>query len=168
MDDPAIMWNAGNIRGRHPQLRLTKGFKSGEKSRVEVAVAVARTIGETNVSGADSGKDATMPSIQGHLALSTHSSSRRNRQPSLFQAITNRRNGIRRLTKRMKLSTRGHACSNCRCHWATSCFLPVSFSPERISTITGKASVRAATAPKPSVRTEAGLPCATRQARRRR
>jgi len=71
VDDPAIMWDAGNIGGRHPQLRLTKGFKSGEKSRVEVAVAAARTIGETNASGADSGKDAAMPSIQGRLALST-------------------------------------------------------------------------------------------------
>jgi hypothetical protein len=71
VDDPAIMWDAGNIGGRHPQLRFTKGFKSGEKSRVEVAVAAARTIGETNVSGADSGKDAAMPSIQGRLALST-------------------------------------------------------------------------------------------------
>ncbi|MGC8774644.1 MAG: DcaP family trimeric outer membrane transporter [Chlorobaculum sp.] len=71
VDDPAIMWDAGNIGGRHPQLRLTKGFKTGDKSRVEVAVAAARTIGETNASGADSGKDAAMPSIQGRLALST-------------------------------------------------------------------------------------------------
>ena len=71
VDDPALMWDAGNIGGRHPQIRFTKGFKSGDKSRVEVAVAAARTIGETNVSGADSGKDAAMPSIQGRLALST-------------------------------------------------------------------------------------------------
>ncbi|MBN1929502.1 MAG: hypothetical protein JW764_08170 [Chlorobiaceae bacterium] len=71
VDDPALMWDAGNIGGRHPQIRLTKGFKSGDKSRVEVAVAAARTIGETNVSNADSGKDAAMPSIQGRLALST-------------------------------------------------------------------------------------------------
>ena len=71
VDDPAIMWDAGNIGGRHPQIRFTKGFKSGDKSRVEVAVAAARTIGEANVSGADSGKDAAMPSIQGRLALST-------------------------------------------------------------------------------------------------
>jgi len=76
VDDPAIMWDAGNIGGRHPQIRFTKGFKSGDKSRVEVAVAAARTIGETNkivdpVNGIDSGKDAAMPSIQGRLALST-------------------------------------------------------------------------------------------------
>jgi len=71
VDDPAIMWDAGNLGGRHPQLRITKGFNAAEKSRVEVAVAAARTIGETNVSGADSGKDAAMPSIQGRLALST-------------------------------------------------------------------------------------------------
>jgi hypothetical protein len=41
VDDPAIMWDAGNIGGRHPQLRLTKGFKTGDKSRVEIAVAAA-------------------------------------------------------------------------------------------------------------------------------
>lgn len=71
VDDPAIMWDAGNIGGRHPQLRLTKGFKTGEQSRIETAIAAARTIGETNVSGADSGKDAAMPSIQGRIALTT-------------------------------------------------------------------------------------------------
>ena len=77
VDDPAIMWDAGNIGGRHPQIRVTKGFKSGDKSRVEVAVAAARTIGEANSNspasgvGTESGKDAAMPSIQGRLALST-------------------------------------------------------------------------------------------------
>ncbi|NTW74125.1 MAG: hypothetical protein HGB29_04600 [Chlorobiaceae bacterium] len=71
VDDPALMWYAGNIGTRHPQLRLTKGFKAGEKSRVELAVAAARTIGETNLSGTESGKDAAMPTVQGRLALST-------------------------------------------------------------------------------------------------
>jgi hypothetical protein len=71
VDDPAIMWDAGNIGGRHPQLRLTKGFKSGEKSRVEVAVAAARTIGESNGTYPDPGKDAAIPAIQGRLALTT-------------------------------------------------------------------------------------------------
>lgn len=79
VDDPAIMWDAGNIGGRHPQLRLTKGFKTGEKSHVEAAIAAARSIGETDtfldpikkVNVTDSGKDAAMPSIQGRLALST-------------------------------------------------------------------------------------------------
>jgi hypothetical protein len=71
VDDPAIMWDAGNIGGRHPQLRLTKGFKSGEKSRLELAVAAARTIGEANGTYPDPGKDAAIPTIQARLALNT-------------------------------------------------------------------------------------------------
>ncbi|NTU96485.1 MAG: hypothetical protein HGA62_01560 [Chlorobiaceae bacterium] len=74
-DDPAIMWGAGNIGGRHPQLRLTKGFKTGEKGRIEVAVAASRTIGEKNTIPTttvvtDPGRDADMPTIQGRIALS--------------------------------------------------------------------------------------------------
>lgn len=75
VDDPAIMWAAGNIGSRHPQLRLTKGFSAGEKSRLELAVAAARSIGEknsiANLNVTDTGKDAGMPTIQGRLALST-------------------------------------------------------------------------------------------------
>ena len=73
VDDPAIMWAAGNIGSRHAQLRLTKGFAAGEKSRIEVAVAASRTIGENNagVLATDPGKDAAMPTIQGRVALST-------------------------------------------------------------------------------------------------
>ncbi len=69
-DDPAIMWDAGNIGGRHPQLRLTKGFKTGNRSRLEIAVAASRTIGEKNSVSYDSGKDAEMPTIQGRISLS--------------------------------------------------------------------------------------------------
>jgi hypothetical protein len=79
VDDPALMWSAGNIGSRHPQVRLTKGFATGEKSRLEVAVAASRTIGEKNnlpdpvnkVYNTDPGKDANIPTIQGRIALST-------------------------------------------------------------------------------------------------
>lgn len=75
VDDPAIMWDAGNIGGRHPQLRLTKEFNSGEKSKVEIAGAVARTIGESNVINnatyPDPGKNASIPTVQGRVALTT-------------------------------------------------------------------------------------------------
>ena len=75
VDDPGLMWAAGNIGTRHPQLRLTKGFASGEKSRIEVAVAAARTIGEANTWAetwnTDPGKDAAMPTIQGRVGLTT-------------------------------------------------------------------------------------------------
>ena len=76
VDDPALIWDAGNIGSRHPQIRLTKGFATGEKSRLELAVAASRTIGErtANQTAAlqnDTGKDAAIPSIQGRIALST-------------------------------------------------------------------------------------------------
>ncbi|TCD48756.1 DcaP family trimeric outer membrane transporter [Chlorobium sp. N1] len=74
VDDAGLMWNAGNIGGRHAQLRLTKGFRAGDTERVEVAVAAARTIGDTNsITGVatDNGKDANIPTIQGRVALST-------------------------------------------------------------------------------------------------
>ena len=74
VDDPAILWDAGNIGSRHPQLRLTKGFKTGEKSRIELAIAAARAIGEQKTIGPDkidTGKDAPMPTIEGRLALNT-------------------------------------------------------------------------------------------------
>lgn len=74
VDDPAIMWAAGNIGARHPQLRLTKGFSTGEKSRIELVAAASRTIGETNILAdtwnTDPGKDANMPTIQGKIAFS--------------------------------------------------------------------------------------------------
>ena len=74
VDDPAIMWAAGNIGSRHPQLRLTKGFSTSEKSRIELTAAASRTIGETNnlaeTWNTDPGKDAGMPTFQGKLAFS--------------------------------------------------------------------------------------------------
>lgn len=70
VDDPAIMWASGNIGMRHPQFRLTKGFAIGEKSRLEIATAASRTIGEKNTLGIDTGKDADMPTLQGRITLS--------------------------------------------------------------------------------------------------
>ncbi|MFZ4525775.1 MAG: DcaP family trimeric outer membrane transporter [Chlorobium sp.] len=74
VDDPGLMWTSGNIGSRHPQLRLTKGFSTGTNGRVEVAVAAARTIGESNswtdTWNVDTGKDAAMPTLQGRVAYS--------------------------------------------------------------------------------------------------
>ena len=74
VDDPALMWDAGNIGTRHPQLRFTKGFSAGEKGHIEVAAAASRTIGEKNnttgIIATDPGKDAAMPTIQGRIAYS--------------------------------------------------------------------------------------------------
>jgi hypothetical protein len=74
VDDPAILWNAGNLGMRHPQLRLTKGFAAGEHGRVKLALAASRTIGEKNEWAdswnTDPGKDADQPTLQGRLACS--------------------------------------------------------------------------------------------------
>ena len=75
VDDPALMWNAGNIGSRHPQIRLTKGFATGNNERLEVAVAASRTIGDRTANQTlallnDTGKDAAIPSIQGRIAFS--------------------------------------------------------------------------------------------------
>ena len=70
VDDVALMWDAGNIGSRHPQLRLTKGFATGNDGRLELAVAASRTIGEKSAFQTDTGKDAVMPIIQGRIALS--------------------------------------------------------------------------------------------------
>ncbi len=74
VDDPALMWDAGNIGSRHPQVRFTKGFPAGEKGHIEVAAAASRTIGEKNYTGeiiaTDPGKDAFMPTLQGRIAWS--------------------------------------------------------------------------------------------------
>jgi hypothetical protein len=67
VDDAGLMWDAGNIGGRHPQVRFTKGFKAGDKERVEVALAAARTIGELYPT-TDTGKDADIPTFQGRVA----------------------------------------------------------------------------------------------------
>ncbi len=70
VDDVALMWDAGNIGSRHPQLRITKGFAAGNEGRLELAAAASRNIGEKSVFQADTGKDAAMPTIQGRLAFS--------------------------------------------------------------------------------------------------
>ena len=74
VDDPAIMWDAGNIGARHPQICFAKGLSAGEKGRIELAAAASRTIGEKNstpsIITTDPGKDAAMPTIQGRIAYS--------------------------------------------------------------------------------------------------
>ena len=80
--NPGLLWYAGNLGMRHPQLRLTKVIKLNETDQVELAVAAARNIGESNsvfagkdIAGnastnTDPGKDAQMPTIQYRAAYS--------------------------------------------------------------------------------------------------
>ena len=70
VDDVALLWDAGNIGSRHPQLRVTKGFSTGNDGRLEMALAASRTIGEKSIFQTDTGKDAVVPTIQGRIAFS--------------------------------------------------------------------------------------------------
>lgn len=69
-----VAWWAGNIGYRRPQLRVTKGFKAGDNSKVTVQVAGTRTVGDvitnTNIIQTDTGAAAGSPSAQGRIAYS--------------------------------------------------------------------------------------------------
>lgn len=65
----APAWWAGNIGYRRPQIRLTKGIKMGDDSKLVIQGAVARTIGrDAMFDPGDTGEDAGVPSIQGRIA----------------------------------------------------------------------------------------------------
>jgi hypothetical protein len=67
-----VLWDAGNIGYRRPQIRLTKDFLLDEDTTLQVAGAIARTIGrDTGVAGVNSetGEDAGFPTFQGRLGL---------------------------------------------------------------------------------------------------
>ena len=73
---PTIYYTAGMAVGdygyRRPQLRLTKGFAASEKDRLELRLAVTRTIGDgpavNPFTPGDTGEDAGFPTLQGRLA----------------------------------------------------------------------------------------------------
>jgi hypothetical protein len=67
-----VQWWAGNIGYRRPQLRLTKGIKVGEKSKIVLQTAATRTIGDNGAlgTGIDTGQDAGFPTFQARGALS--------------------------------------------------------------------------------------------------
>jgi len=68
---PASWW-AGNIGFRHPQLRISKGFKTGDKSKLLLQLAAVRNIGDTgalNLANTDTGSDSGHPSVQGRVSL---------------------------------------------------------------------------------------------------
>ncbi|MBP7865936.1 MAG: hypothetical protein KA419_08285 [Acidobacteria bacterium] len=63
-------WWAGNIGYRHPQLRMTKGFKLAEGTKILFQGAMVRTIGDaTSLSPGDTGEDSALPTFQGRAAL---------------------------------------------------------------------------------------------------
>ena len=65
----SVCWWTGNLGYRRPQFRLTKelGFDTGGSLKLEGALA--RTIGDTSVTGTDSGEDSGSPTLQGRASI---------------------------------------------------------------------------------------------------
>lgn len=64
-----VLWDAGNIGYRRPQIRLTKGFPVGKDTELQLEGAIARTIGRTSPLGSESGEDAGFPTLQGRASV---------------------------------------------------------------------------------------------------
>jgi hypothetical protein len=66
-----VLWDAGNIGYRRPQIRLTKGLTIGKDVEMKVEGAVARTIGRSNTlnPASESGEDAGHPTAQGRVSV---------------------------------------------------------------------------------------------------
>ncbi|NNE33641.1 MAG: hypothetical protein HKN13_00280 [Rhodothermales bacterium] len=68
----SVLWNAGNIGYRRPQIRLTKQVAVGTSGSLELQAAIARTVGhEVLGAGAPSetGEDNGYPTFQGRVGL---------------------------------------------------------------------------------------------------
>jgi hypothetical protein len=66
-----VMWYAGNIGYRRPQLRLTKSYSLGNDVDLKLEGALARTIGRkaTFTGAIDSGSDAGFPCMQARTSV---------------------------------------------------------------------------------------------------
>jgi len=64
-----VLWDAGNIGYRRPQLRLTKNLSLGDKTSMKFEGAVARTIGRADPTKSESGEDAGFPTVQGRVSM---------------------------------------------------------------------------------------------------
>jgi len=67
-----VLWDAGNIGYRRPQMRLTKWIGFGKDTEVKLEGAMARTIGRSHaVVLSESGEDAGFPTFQARVGLTT-------------------------------------------------------------------------------------------------
>ena len=67
------LWSSGNIGYRRPQVRITESIPVAGTGKVEVAGAVARSIGTASpfvAAASDGGHDADIPVFQGRAAIS--------------------------------------------------------------------------------------------------
>jgi hypothetical protein len=67
-----VLWDAGNIGYRRPQIRLTKDFLLNDKTILQVQGAAVRTIGRDLTVGtttSETGEDAGFPTLQSRIGL---------------------------------------------------------------------------------------------------
>ncbi len=64
-----VLWDAGNIGYRRPQIRLTKSFALDEKTTLKFEGAAVRTIGRLDLTNSETGEDAGYPTGQGRVSL---------------------------------------------------------------------------------------------------
>jgi hypothetical protein len=68
-----VLWDAGNIGYRRPQIRLTKGLPVGKDTELQLEGAIARTIGRSSTLSStvtsESGEDAGYPTFQGRASV---------------------------------------------------------------------------------------------------
>ena len=64
-----VLWDAGNIGYRRPQIRFTKSIPLGEKASLKLEGGPARTIGRTDPTGSETGEDAGVPTGQGRVSM---------------------------------------------------------------------------------------------------
>jgi hypothetical protein len=64
-----VLWDAGNIGYRRPQIRFTKSVRLDEKASMKFEGGFFRTIGRTDPTGSESGEDAGYPTTQGRVSV---------------------------------------------------------------------------------------------------
>ncbi len=64
-----VLWDAGNVGYRRPQIRFTKGIPLGEKASLKLEGGFARTIGRTDLTGSETGEDAGFPTGQARVSM---------------------------------------------------------------------------------------------------
>jgi hypothetical protein len=64
-----VLWDAGNVGYRRPQIRLTKDFPLDDKTILQIQGAAVRTIGSNLATVPESGEDAGFPTLQSRIGL---------------------------------------------------------------------------------------------------
>jgi hypothetical protein len=67
-----VLWDAGNIGYRRPQIRLTKDFELADKTILQLQGAAVRTIGRdltVDSTTSETGQDAGFPTLQGRVGI---------------------------------------------------------------------------------------------------